>query len=355
LGWVLISPIIRLRKEKSQKEALRELMNNGLAKMAPPIKRVEFSSHYSPLRQPVISGRAFIPERRDPASLPKDEKYVLVTKEAGPNNLVYLSNAIAVVSEVGGITTHLTITCRELGIPFIRLNNAADVLKDGEWMELAFRPQGQGTGSPVGWSKVYQIMGDSVTTLQDGELEKSLGIVRQLPALIGKDYVLTARYERSVDRISVYVSKASLDEFSADLRDSLDALYAKLADYDRMPHKSRWSVSLLAMLAVEHCLFPWLVELAGDMDLALSLIRSGRALYLELDGTSNLSLMRCGVPGGRMETPRALKDMFEASKCLERQETDAALRRTKDPDKAEKLAKAIRLLVYAYEDKDRPT
>jgi phosphohistidine swiveling domain-containing protein len=331
-----------------------------MATMAHPVKLVEFSTHYSPLRQPVISGRVFNPERRDLASLPKDEKYVLVTKEAGPNNLVYLSNAIAVVSEVGGITTHLTIVCRELGIPFIRLDNAADVLKDGEWVELALRTPsqetgpGQGTGPPVGWLKVYQIMGDSVPTLQDGEVEKSLGVVRQLPALIGKAYALTVRYERSADRVSVYVSTESMDEFSADLRDSLDTLCAKLADYGRMPHESRWSISLLAMLAVEHCLFPWLVEMAGDMDLALLLIRSGRALYLELDGTSNLSLMRCGVPGGRMETPRTLKDMFEASKGLGRQEIDAALRRTKDPDKAGKLAKAIRFLVYTYEDKDRP-
>lgn len=192
-------------------------------------------------------------------------------------------------------------------------------------------------------------------TLQDDELEKSLGVVRQLPALIGIVYMLTARYERSADRISVYVSKASLDGFSADLRYNLDALCTKLADYDRMPRESRWSISVLAMLAIEHCLFPWLVELAGDMDLALSLIRSGRALYLELDSTSNLSLMRSGVPGGRMETPRFLKDMFEASKSLERQEIDAALRLTKNPEKADKVANAIRLLVYAYEDKDRPT
>lgn len=139
------------------------------------------------------------------------------------------------------------------------------------------------------------------------------------------------------------------------MRHNLDALCAKLEDYDRMPRESRWSISVLAMLAIEHCLFPWLVELAGDMDLALSLIRCGHALYLELDGTSNLSLMRSGVPGGRMETPRLLKDMFEASKSLERQEIDAALWRTKDSRKADQVANAIRLLVYAYEDKDRPT
>jgi len=164
-----------------------------------------------------------------------------------------------------------------------------------------------------------------------------------------------ARYERSADRISVYVSKTSLDGFSADLRDNIDALYAKLADYDRMPHESRRSISVLAMLAIEHCLFPMLLGLTGDMDLALSLIRSGHSLYLGLDGTSNLSLMRSGFPGGRMETPKFLKDMFEASKSLERQEIDAALQRTKDPEKADKISNVIRLLVNAYEDKDIPT
>lgn len=334
---------------------MRELLYYGMATMDHLTKRVEFSSYFSPLRQPVISGRAFVPERRDLASPPKDERYVLVTKEAAPNNLVYLGNAIAVASEVGGINNHLAIVCRELGIPFIRLDNATDLLKDGEWVELAFRPQGQGAAPPIEWVKVYQMMGDSVPTLQDGELEKRLDVVRQLPALIGMAHTLTARYERGADRISVYVSKSSLDGFSADLRHGLDALCAKLADYDRMPRETRWSISVLAMLAIEHCLFPWLVELAGDMDLALSLIRCGHALYLELDGTSNPSLMRSGVPGGRMETPRFLKDMFEESKSLGRQEIDASLRLTKDPEMANKVASAIRLLVYAYEDKDRPT
>jgi len=147
-----------------------------------------------------------------------------------------------------------------------------------------------------------------------------------------------ARYERSADRVSVYVSKTSLDGFSADLRDNMDALYAKLLDYDRMPHESRRSISVLAMLAIEHCLFPMLLGLTGDMDLALSLIRSGHSF-----------------PGGRMETPKFLKDMFEASKSLERQEIDAALQRTKDPEKADKISNVIRLLVNAYEDKDIPT
>jgi len=310
-------------------------------------RRIEFSSYFSPLRQPVITGRAFNPERQNPASLPKGEKYVLVTKEAAPNDLVYLNNAIAVVSEVGGINNHLAIVCRELGIPFIKLDNATDVLKDGEWVELAFRPS-QGTAPPIEWVQVYQIMGDSVPTLQDGELEKRLDVVRKLPALIGMAYTLTARYERSADRISVYVSKASLDGFSADLRNNLDALCAKLAGYDRMPREPRWSISVLAMLAIEHCLFPWLVELTGDMGLALSLIRCGHALYLELDGTF---LYR----GGYIETPRFLKDMFEASKSQARQEIDASLRLTRDPEKANKVASAIRLLVYAYEDKDRLT
>lgn len=162
-----------------------ELLNNGMGTVDHLTKRVEFSSYFSPLRQPVISGRAFNPERRDLASLPIDEKYVLVTKEAAPNNLVYLGNAIAVASEVGGINNHLAIACRELGIPFIKLDNATDVLKDDEWVELTFRPQSQGTVPPIGWVKVYQIMGDSVPTLQDGELEKRLDVVRQLPALIG--------------------------------------------------------------------------------------------------------------------------------------------------------------------------
>jgi len=326
---------------------MRELLNNGMATMDHLTKRVEFSSYFSSLRQTVISGRAFNPERRDLVSPPKDERYVLVTKEAAPNNLVYLGNAIAVASEVGGINNHLAIVCRELGIPFIKLDNATDVLKDGEWVELTFRPMGHVTAPPIEWVKVYQMKGDSVPTLQDCELEKRLDVVRQLPDLICMAYTLTARYERSADRISVYVLKASLDEFLTDLRHNLDALCAKLADYDRMPRETRWSISVLAMLAIEHCLFPWLVELAGDMDLALSLIRCGHALYLELDGTFPYR-------GGYMETPKFLKDLFEASKNQVRQEIDASLRLTRDPEKANMIARVIRLLVYAYEDKDRP-
>jgi hypothetical protein len=102
------------------------------------------------------------------------------------------------------------------------------------------------------------------------------------------------------------------------------------------------------MLAIEHCLFTWLVELAGNMDIALSLIRSGHALYLEFNGSFPYR-------GSCIETPRFLKDMFEASKNQARGEIDASLRLTKDTEKANKVASAIRLLVYTYEDKDRPT
>jgi len=321
----------------------------------PNRRRVVFSDYFSPLGQMAISGRVFIPEYRGVAEVPKDEKYILVTKDASPTNLIHLGNAIAIVSEVGGILNHLAIACRELDIPYIRIDEATKTLKDGEYVELIMKPKMNEQEPPEEWVKVYQIMGDTVPTLQDGELEERLDVVRQLPTLIGMANRLTARYERSADHISVYVLKTSLDGFSADLRHNLDALCANLADYDRMPRESSWSISVLAMLAIEHCLFPWLVELAGDRKKALSLIRSGWAHYLELNGTGSPSLMRFGIPEGRMETPQVLKDRFTASKSVRRHEIKSALMEIDDPERVEQVAKAICLLIRAYEDKDRPS
>jgi len=113
-------------------------------------RRVVFSDYFSPLGQMAISGRIFIPECRGVTEVPKDEKYILVTKDASPTNLIYLGNAMAVVSEVGGILIHLAIACRELDIPFIRIDEATKALKDGEFVELVMKPKIKEKGAARG-------------------------------------------------------------------------------------------------------------------------------------------------------------------------------------------------------------
>lgn len=321
----------------------------------PNRRRVVFSDYFSPLGQMAISGRVFIPECRGVTEVPKDEKYILVTKDASPTNLIYLGNAMAVVSEVGGILIHLAIACRELDIPFIRIDEATKALKDGEFVELVMKPKIKEKEPPEEWIKVYQILGDFVLTLQKDELEKRSNMVSTLPSLINKEYKLVVRFERSEDRISFYVSNESLAGFMVDLRQNIDVLYSKLLDYESMNNESKFSVSILGMLAIERCLFPWLVELAGDRKKALSLIRSGWAHYLELNGTGSMSLMRFGIPEGRMETPQVLKDRFAGSKSVRRHEIKSAVMGINDPEKVEQVANSICFLIRAYEDKDRPS
>jgi len=180
-------------------------------------------------------------------------------------------------------------------------------------------------------------------------LRENMEILRRLPRMIGKDYELSVEARDG----GIWTSRASLDRLTADVRAHPEKLSGRMADYEQMNERERSEVAILTM-ALRDALLPMLVEAAGDRDLAPYLIKSGKAYYLELDGEFSGSLANFGIPDGRMVTPQGLRDRHEIALRLASKEIEAALRRAKDPKQAETLSRLMRLLVSAYEDKDRP-
>ena len=60
------------------------------------------------------------------------EGNILVTKITNPAMIMIISKAAAIVTDIGGITSHPAIVARELGIPcIVGTEKATKVLKDG--------------------------------------------------------------------------------------------------------------------------------------------------------------------------------------------------------------------------------
>jgi phosphohistidine swiveling domain-containing protein len=313
-------------------------------------RRVYFSEAYSALGDRVLEGPVFKPDVRDPGDPVPGASYILVIPTASPSYLPYLDSAVAVVCEQGGLLAHLAIVCREIGIPYIQLADASKNFRDGEWIELV--PNGRGGVTPpesgAGATPPALVMRMSPWPPPEDHLRENMKILRRLPHMIGKDYELSVEARDG----GIWVSSDSLDRLIADVRAHPEALVARMADYTNMDEGERFEAAILTM-ALGNALLPMLIEAAGDRDLALSLIRSGQAYYLELDGEFSGSLERFGIPDGRMVTPQALKDRLEATVEDAPTQMEAALKRVKDRERAETIALLIRLLISAYEDKDR--
>ena len=66
-----------------------------------------------------------------------EEGDIMVAPETSPDFLIGMKRAAAVVTEVGGITSHAAIVSRELGIPcIIGVKQATRALKDGDLVEV---------------------------------------------------------------------------------------------------------------------------------------------------------------------------------------------------------------------------
>lgn len=58
---------------------------------------------------------------------------ILVTKMTDPSMIQVMIQAVAIVTDIGGITSHPAIVSRELGIPcVVNTKNATTVLRDGD-------------------------------------------------------------------------------------------------------------------------------------------------------------------------------------------------------------------------------
>jgi pyruvate,water dikinase len=62
---------------------------------------------------------------------------VLVAEHTDPSMVVLMTKAVAIVTDMGGITSHAAIVSREMGTPcIVGTNDATKVLKDGELIEV---------------------------------------------------------------------------------------------------------------------------------------------------------------------------------------------------------------------------
>jgi pyruvate,water dikinase len=71
----------------------------------------------------------------------KDEHFkikkgdILVTEMTTPDFLIAMEKSAAIVTDIGGITSHAAIVARELGIPcIVGTENATNLLKDGDFV-----------------------------------------------------------------------------------------------------------------------------------------------------------------------------------------------------------------------------
>lgn len=66
-----------------------------------------------------------------------EQKFIFVFTHFFPADAKILSNALAIITDGGGILCHAAIVCRELGIPcVVDTGKASKVLKDGELVEI---------------------------------------------------------------------------------------------------------------------------------------------------------------------------------------------------------------------------
>ena len=62
---------------------------------------------------------------------------ILVTRLTTPDFVVAMKKAAAIVTDLGGITSHAAVTSRELKIPcIVGTKNATRILKRGEMVEV---------------------------------------------------------------------------------------------------------------------------------------------------------------------------------------------------------------------------
>ena len=307
-------------------------------------RRIHFSDYYAGIGEQVITGQALNPGQQgleNIRSAPKDREYVLIVPDANPRYLLYLENAIAVVSEQGGMLCHMAIVCRELDIPYIHVEKATEIVQDGEWIELVLKPEALQPESSMEWVRLVSF---SPGLPPEHIQQENLDSAEHLPAFINKEYELTAMFRGN----GLYVSRASLERFLADLRRNVDILSANLESYHEMTDQQCRSVMMLSTVAVDRALFPLLVELTSDRDLALSLIRSGYAHYIEVGPA-----LRWGEWVSEFQIPQALKERLETVKHHTRDELNAALQRVENPCEVEQIARVIRILVRSYETKGR--
>jgi len=84
----------------------------------------------------VVKGKVrIIKGAKDASSF--NEGDILVTEITDPTMVIMMSKAGAMVTDIGGMTSHPAIVSRELGIPcVVNTKEATKILKDGDLIEV---------------------------------------------------------------------------------------------------------------------------------------------------------------------------------------------------------------------------
>lgn len=62
---------------------------------------------------------------------------ILVAEHTDPSMVVIMAKAAAIVTDMGGLTSHAAVVSREMGVPcVVGAKNATRLLKDGDFIEV---------------------------------------------------------------------------------------------------------------------------------------------------------------------------------------------------------------------------
>ncbi|MDD3178656.1 MAG: PEP-utilizing enzyme [Candidatus ainarchaeum sp.] len=64
-----------------------------------------------------------------------NENDIILLLNTSPDVILLFNKIKGVIIEIGGQTSHLTIIARESNMPLIRLNNAKEIITDGDFVK----------------------------------------------------------------------------------------------------------------------------------------------------------------------------------------------------------------------------
>jgi len=300
-------------------------------------KRLIADSPFSYVPAPIIRGKAFIERMGE-----KDS--ILVLHRAEPRFVPFLKYAKAVICEQGGVLNHLAILCRELGIPYFVMENAAQMIKDGDFIEVVMRDREKVVLRRIERRKWRKIMSFIPSPPPPSVKDFFKKAAKNLPCFIDKAYSL----EVQVRKDGIYVSEDSLSKFIADIEEDLCILYENLRTYGELPEWQKASLPILSSIIVEP-LFEKLSTMTGSRNVALKLIEGVEPLYLILDRKELWRyLQRFGT---KVKIPTAVKRKAQQGK-KDKVEIEKFAKNLFDTQQIEKLSSVIKTLIQAYEAKD---
>ncbi|OXM85901.1 phosphoenolpyruvate--protein phosphotransferase [Paenibacillus rigui] len=126
---------------------------------------------------------------------PKDQPYILVAKELSPSQMVHLdiNQALGIVTNLGGKTSHVAIMARAMGVPYVLgvegkqgtpIQNGDFLIIDGDEGHVFINPTDEVIEQYKIRKTIWQKMHDKLQTLAPVPTQTQDGVVFQLAANI---------------------------------------------------------------------------------------------------------------------------------------------------------------------------